>query len=246
MSSKGEAYVGTSGYQYDHWQGMLYPDDAPRDDWFGIYADTFDTVEINNTFYNLPDAGTFDQWRERAPNGFIYALKFSRFGTHMKKLSDPEQPIEAFVENARRLGDHLGPILVQLPPNWNVNADRLHAFLEVTPDDLRWAVELRDESWLCDEVYAVLREHNAALCLHDMIDDHPRQVTASWVYRRYHGMRGGDKYAGTYPHQQLSADAQRLREHIDDGQDVYVYFNNDEKGHAPRDAQDLRRYLTGN
>lgn len=245
MINKGRARIGTSGYQYDHWKGVLYAEDAPKDDWFGIYTVTFDTVEINNTFYRLPGAEIFDTWREQAPQDFIYALKFSRFGTHMKKLNDPEQPIESFVSKARRLKDHLGPILVQLPPNWNVNVERLDAFLAVVPGDLRWAVELRNESWLCEEVLAVLREHGAALCLHDMLEHHPWEVTANWVYRRYQCTGGGKKYTGTYSHQKLSADAQRLREHLQDSLDVYVYFNNDAAGHAPRDAQKLRRYLSG-
>lgn len=243
-TSRGQPHVGTSGYQYDHWQGVLYPGDVPKKAWFGIYAERFDTVEINNTFYNLPDDDTFDVWRERAPRHFIYALKFSRYGSHMKKLKDPRQPVGAFVRRARRLRAHLGPILVQLPPHWHVDEERLAAFLAAAPPDLRWAIELRDPTWLCEAVFDVLRDHSAALCIHDMLDDHPWTITADWVYLRYHGMRGGRKYAGTYPHQKLSADARRLREQLDEGRDVYCYFNNDEGGHAPRDAQDLRRYLT--
>ncbi len=231
--------IGTSGYQYDHWRGVFYPEDIRKTEWFTYYAQRFDTVEINNTFYNLPDAGTFDNWREQTPDGFRYALKFSRYGTHMKKLKDPGGTINLFIERASRLGDFLGPILVQLPPHWRVNVNRLRAFLDAAPTDYRWAVEFRDPSWLCDETYECLREHNAALCVHDMIDNHPEVITADWVYRRFHG----DNYGGSYSHQFLSSVAKRIAGYIDDGLDVFAYFNNDAEGYAVSNAVDLKRFV---
>ncbi|MFO7956085.1 MAG: DUF72 domain-containing protein [Candidatus Brocadiia bacterium] len=236
---RGSFRVGTSGWQYDHWSGRFYPDDLPKDEWFGYYAQHFDTVEVNNTFYHLPEPETFDDWFEQAPEGFCYVLKFSRYGTHLKHLKDPEDTIGLFMERARRLGPTLGPILVQLRPNWHVNVERLAGFLEAAPEDQRWAVEFRDETWLCDEVFDLLREHEAALCIHDMIEDHPREVTADWVYLRYHG---ADTW-GDYSHQALSAQAQIIQDYLDRGLDVYAYFNNDANAYSVSNATDLRRYV---
>ncbi len=240
MSRKhGTFRAGTSGWQYDHWSGVFYPPDLPKDRWLEHYARHFDTVEVNNTFYRLPQAGTFDSWRERAPEGFCYALKFSRYGTHLKHLKDPAGSIGLFLERAERLGSLLGPILVQLRPNWKVNLERLNGFLNEAPRRRRWAVEFRDPSWLCQGAYEVLRAHNAALCIHDLIADHPRVVTADWVYLRFHG--GGD--GGNYSRQALIAAARQARRHLEEGLDVYAYFNNDVGGYAAANAADLRRYV---
>lgn len=241
MSRKGTLRIGTSGYQYDHWKGVFYPEDLPKKHWFEHYAGTFDSVEINNTFYNLPAEKTFDAWREAAPESFLYALKFSRFATHIKKLKDAEDPIGKFLAKAEKLGPSLGPILVQLPGKWKANPERLASFLEKAPSDHRWTVELRDESWFCDEVYQVLEQYNAALCMHDMVEDHPERFTADWTYLRYHG----EHYAGSYSDDYLRSQADRIRGYLDDGHDVYAYFNNDESGHAVSNALDLRGYVEG-
>ncbi len=239
MTEKARAYIGTSGYQYKHWEGVFYPEDIPKKKWFSYFADHFDTVEINNTFYNLPQSETFEQWHDQAPEDFCFVLKFSRYGTHMKKLKDPGEVIDNFMDRARLLKKKLGPILVQLPPNWGVDSKRLDAFLSAAPDAQPLAIEFRDPSWLVEEVYAVLQDHGAALCVHDMIQDHPDQVTADWVYYRFHGR----DYGGEYSHQKLSAVADRLSGHLSAGRDVYAYFNNDLGGHAVYNALDLRRYL---
>jgi uncharacterized protein YecE (DUF72 family) len=224
---------------YDHWRGVFYPHAAPKHTWFEFYAQHFDTVEINNTFYSLPTPATFDAWRRRAPAGFCYALKFSRYGTHLKRLRQPRAAIDAFLPPARRLQDMLGPILLQLPPRWRADAQRLHDFLQQAPRRHRWAVEFRDRSWLCDEVYAVLRAHNAALCIHDLIEEHPRVRTADWVYLRFHGRHDG----GSYTPQRLAAEARRIRNWLAAGADVFAYFNNDREGHAVRNARQLRAYV---
>ena len=234
--------IGTSGYRYDHWEGTFYPKGLPKREWFSHYARTFDTVEINNTFYHLPSEKTFRSWRDAAPSYFLYVLKFSRYGTHMKKLKDPAGTIDAFLERARLLEDHLGPILVQLPPNWRADPARLDAFLEEAPREHRWAVELRDPSWLVEEVYGVLRKHNAALVVHDMIRGHPREVTADWVYLRFHGPGEGD-YEGSYSSQALSGVSRRIRRHLAEGRETFAFFNNDQHGDAAENARDLRRYL---
>lgn len=234
----GTLRVGTSGWQYDDWRSRFYADDLPKKRWFHFYARHFDTVEINNTFYHLPEASTFDDWREAAPRGFCYAVKYSRYGSHRKRLRDPEQHLDAFAERVARLRSTLGPVLVQLPPNFKVDPERLDTFLAAAPGRWRWAVEFRDPSWLDDAVYAVLERRRAALCIHDLLDDHPRRVTAGFVYLRFHGK----DYGGSYSPQRLTAEARRIRGWLADGLDVYAYFNNDRGGRAVLNAQQLRRY----
>ena len=236
----GELRVGTSGYRYRHWRGRFYPEDLPQRGWFDHYARQFDTVEINNTFYNLPGRDTFERWREAAPPGFLYSLKFSRYGSHVKHLKDGAATVANFVDAAQALGPTLGPILVQLPPNWRPDPERLAEFLGHAPRDLRWAVEIRDPRWFTDEVFQILRDHRAALCIHDMIEDHPRELTADWTYIRYHG----ENYAGNYPHQYLTAESDRIAELLRDGHEVYAYFNNDAEGYAVDNARQLQRYVT--
>ena len=231
--------IGTSGYQYDHWQPVFYPDQMPKKSWFGHYADSFNTVEINNTFYQLPTEKTFDRWRAQTPNGFRYALKYSRYGTHMKKLKDPADTIEKFLDRAERLKTYLGPILVQLPPRWNPNPERLDAFLAEAPRRHGWAIEFREPRWLSDEIFEILQRHQAALCIHDMIKDHPRHLTADWTYLRFHG----NGYATSYSHQELSAWAQWINDRLSEGCDVYAYFNNDAHGYAVQNARDLHRLV---
>lgn len=236
---RGRLRVGTSGWQYDHWRGRFYPKDLPKHEWFAYYAERFDAVEINNTFHHLPDAKRFGAWRRAAPDDFCYALKFSRYGTHLKHLKAPRGSVRRFLARARRLRGHLGPILVQLPPRWKPEVERLDAFLAATSGRERWVVELRDARWLCDEVYDVLVRHGAALCVHDLIDDHPRIRTADFVYLRFHG----ERYRGGYAHQRLAAEARRIAELLSEGVDAYVYFNNDLGGHAVVDAERLRGYV---
>ena len=233
-----ELRVGTSGFHYRHWRGTFYPQALRTRDWFGFYAEQFDTVEINNSFYRLPPEETVRSWREQAPDGFLYCMKFSRYGSHMKKLSDPEGPISLFLERATILEDRLGPILVQLPPGWHADPQRLDEFLDAAPSEHRWAIELRDRDWLRDPVYRVLERHQAALCLHDLIDDHPEVITAKWTYLRFHGVR----YGGSYSPQKLTSVARRIAVWRRRGLDVYAYFNNDVGGHAPANARDLLRY----
>lgn len=244
MAETGTLYLGTSGFQYDDWAGRFYPEDLPRSQWLDFYAERFDTVEINNTFYGLPEPETVDRWRRAVPEDFVFALKYSRYGSHLKHLQDPEGHLSNFLEVARRLEDRLGPILVQLPPTWHADPERLEGFLraagEAAPGQ-RWAVELRDPSWLAEEIFALLEAHGAALVVHDLLQDHPECSTAGWTYRRYHG----DHYAGSYSPQKLTAEAKKIRHHLQAGRDVYAFFNNDQGGHAVENALDLRRYLEG-
>jgi len=235
----GLCLIGTSGYVYPHWRGRFYPRDLPPSQWFAHYARRFETVEINNTFYQLPPARTFERWRHEAPPGFVFACKLSRYVTHMKKLRGVAPQLRRFLDRAERLRTGLGPILVQLPPHWRANPDRLDAFLRAAPRRHRFAVEFRDPTWLCRAVYDVLREHRAALVIHDAIADHPTVLTTDWTYLRFHG----DADGGSYSPQALSGKARTIRRWLDRGLDVYAYFNNDRGGHAPKNASDLRRFL---
>lgn len=241
MTREGHLRIGTSGWQYDHWRERFYPEGLRKARWFEHYASVFDTVEVNSTFYRMMKETVFDKWRKQAPEGFSYVLKYSRYGTHVKRLADPAEHVAPFVERARRLEEHLGAILVQLPPHWNVDTGRLGAFLDAAPADLRWALEFRDASWLCDRVYGLLRSRNAALCIHDIIRDHPRVLTADWVYLRFHG--GGRR--GDYTESELASTAAAVREYLSDGLDVYAYFNNDLNAYAVNNARCLRSLLEG-
>jgi uncharacterized protein YecE (DUF72 family) len=156
MSKGAQVHVGTSGWNYDHWRGRFYPHDMPDNKWFEHYAGVFRTVEINNTFYHLPELKTFNAWNKQAPHGFVYAVKASRFITHMKKLKDPKKPLARFLQRARRLGSHLGPVLYQLPPHWKPDVERLTRFCEQLPDDLTHVIEFRKRAWLQQETYAAL------------------------------------------------------------------------------------------
>ena len=238
----GRARVGCSGWQYKHWRGDFYAAELPVKRWFEHYSSVFDTVEINNSFYRLPEASTFADWGERAPRRFLFAVKASRFLTHMKKLKDPEEPVERFFSRARSLGPHLGPVLYQLPPGWKLDRERLEHFLHVLPRDVKHVIEFREPSWYTDVVYGLLERFRIALCLHDMPGSATgRMRLGPFVYVRFHGASG--RYDGSYPADRLEPWAEWLHEQRRGGADVYAYFNNDVGGHAPRDAVTLRRLL---
>jgi uncharacterized protein YecE (DUF72 family) len=230
--------VGCSGWQYKHWKGDFYPSELRQSEWFAHYARTFDTVEINNSFYRLPEPQTFRSWRERAPAGFLFAVKASRFLTHMKKLKDPEEPLERFFQHAGPLGPTLGPVLYQLPPRWPADVPRLAHFLRVLPKRARHAMEFREPSWYSPDVLELLETQRVALCLHDMTGtgSGPRRV-GPFVYVRFHGVT---RYGGRYSDDELRPWAEWLAAEHASGRDVFAYFNNDIGGHAPRDAVRLR------
>ena len=237
-----ELRIGCSGWQYQHWRDNFYPAELPQSRWFSHYALTFDTVEINNSFYRLPAAETFAKWRDQAPPHFSYAVKASRFLTHMRKLKDPEDPLARFFENARHLKRHLGPVLYQLPPRFPINLERLEAFLKALPKKYRHTVEFRDLSWYDQRVYDLLSKYKVSLCLHDMEGSETvREAIGPFVYVRFH--HGTKKYGGRYTDERLDDWAEWLAARHEDGLDVFGYFNNDTGGHAPRDAVRLRQRI---
>lgn len=240
----GSARIGCSGWAYRHWRGVVYPASLPQRRWFEHYATLLDTVEINNTFYRLPSPAAVEAWAEQAPTGFTYACKLGAFGSHRMKLRDAPSWLPNHLDRLARLGPSAGPTLVQLPPRWRRNVERLEEFLSAAPATRRWAFEFREPSWLDDEVFATLRRHGAALCVHDLIADHPLELTADWTYVRFHGPQALERaYQGRYGAAALEPVASRLESWLDQGCDVYAYFNNDDSGYAVDDARWLAQRL---
>lgn len=243
MGSK--IYVGTSGWHYRHWLGLFYPEKLPAKEMLAFYARQFDTIEINNSFYHLPLPSTFDSWRESSPKDFHFAVKGSRFITHMKKLKDPVPSTQRFFAGVERLGRKLGPILFQLPPRWKVNKERLRRFLATLPREHKYVFEFRDETWLVKGVYELLRKYNAAFCIHDLAGvQTPLEVTADFTYIRFHGPSAA-RYQGSYSTQVLRKWADRIRDWRSDLSAIYVYFNNDIGGKAIENARTLKRMVDG-
>ena len=239
-------HIGTSGWHYKHWlNDVFYPSGTKPAEMFDYYAKHFDTVEINNSFYHLPSAKTFDNWRDNSPPRFIFAVKASRFITHMKKLKDPQPSSEKFFLVADRLGRKLGPILFQLPPRWKFNRERFEEFLEALPAEHKYVFEFRDESWFVPEVYELLRRYKAAYCIHDFADMKvPIEITANFTYIRFHGPTSA-KYWGSYSSAQLRTWAERIADWSKRLTSIYVYFNNDPEGKAIVNALELKRLVSG-
>lgn len=240
----GRIHIGTSGWNYKHWLGRFYPEKFPASKMLTFYAQHFNTVELNNSFYHLPSSNSFETWRETTPDKFVFAVKGSRYITHMKKLKDPKLATERFFAPSEKLEEKLGPILFQLPPRWRVNTERLATFLNVLPRDHRYAFEFREHTWFTEDVYRLLREHNAALCIYQMTGyESPEEITADFIYLRFHGTES--TYGGSYSDEALRGWAARIKKWRRQSKDVYVYFNNDPEGHAIRNAKTLQQLLSG-
>jgi uncharacterized protein YecE (DUF72 family) len=240
MARRSKIHIGCSGWNYQHWRGRFYPEGEPPNKWFEFYADVFDTVEINNTFYRLPETRTFKAWRRQAPDGFIYAVKASRFLTHQKKLKDARAPLKKLLDRAQYLEEHLGPILYQLPARWRLNTERLASFIDLLPEDLVHVFEFRNQSWMVEEVFQFLEERGVSFCAHDMFGlDVPRRAVGPVTYVRLHGTR--KRYQGGYREPMLRKWWNWMEKQVRSGKDLYVYFNNDADAHAVRDAQRLMR-----
>jgi uncharacterized protein YecE (DUF72 family) len=238
MAAIADIHIGTSGWHYNHWRGRFYPEKFPAAKMLDFYAQHFGTVEINNSFYRLPPENAVKAWRDSTPRSFHFAIKGSRYLTHMKKLNDPEQGIARFMERADLLGAKLGPILFQLPPGWELNLPRLEEFLEALPPRHHHAFELRNETWRTEQVYRILRRHKAAFCIYELAGYHSEfTLTANFAYVRLHGPGGA--YAGSYDDDRLSKWADRIREWRHDLRAIYVYFDNDQAAHAVENARRL-------
>jgi uncharacterized protein YecE (DUF72 family) len=221
---------------------VFYPPGLSQSHWFNHFASEFNTVEINNTFYRLPTEQACDHWREQAPHGFTYAVKASRFITHVRRLKDCAEPLETFLSRVRRLGDHLGPILYQLPPRWSPDPQRLAEFAALLPGDLSHVFEFRDPRWFNEPVQQVLSTHHLAFCIFDMPGvSCPHWVSGPLVYLRFHGSQA--LYAGRYTHEGLTRWTSVIRQFLNTGHDVYAYFNNDISGNAIFNARELSALL---
>jgi uncharacterized protein YecE (DUF72 family) len=243
MAKRGNIHIGTSGWQYDHWKGPFYPEELPKKGFLGYYAEHFHTVEINNSFYQLPKRETLNRWRESVPKDFIFSFKASRYITHMKKLKDPEQSLSRMLAVLPALDGKLGPILFQLPPKWGFDSERLYGFLDALPGEYRYVFELRDPSWLDPKAYEALTEMGAGFCIYELSGrSSPKEITADFVYIRLHGPADAP-YKGQYSTTTLAGWAGAISAWERQGRDVFCYFDNDEAGYAPQDALRLQAML---
>jgi uncharacterized protein YecE (DUF72 family) len=238
------AQIGTSGWSYEHWNGVLYAPGTTAAERLGVYGRQFGTVELNASFYRWPPPGSFASWRRRLPPGFVMSVKAPRGLTHAKRLHAPEVWIERIAAGWHELGDRRGVLLVQLHPGQQRDDARLHYFLNRLPAWIRVAVELRHPSWLDDDVFRLLEHHQAAYCVTSGAHlPCVLRATAPFVYVRLHGPDHDHLYAGSYSDADLGWWADRIHEWTTAGRDVYAYFNNDGDGNAVRNAQTLRALL---
>jgi uncharacterized protein YecE (DUF72 family) len=241
-----KVFIGTSGYIYPHWEGIFYPENWPKSKKLEYYCQHFDTVELNNTFYRLPGEKAFESWYKRTPKNFIFAVKVSRFITHVKKLVDCKEVWGIFLKRVLILKEKLGPLLFQLPPFLKADPKKLEDFgkmiLKESPKGLRFAFEFRNESWCNEKIYQILKKFNFAW----VVVDSPfwpkvYQFTADFVYVRMHGSK--ILFGSKYTKRELEDLAQRIKKWKKQNLDVYVYFNNDAYGYAVEDAKELSKMV---
>jgi uncharacterized protein YecE (DUF72 family) len=239
-------FIGTSGWQYDHWRGTFYPEGVAQSRWLEFYAEQFRVVELNNSFYQLPKRETFDAWAKRTPDDFVLAAKMSRYLTHVRRLKEPSEPVGRFLSHAQGLGSKLGPVLLQLPPTLRADAGLLEEVLGAFPAGVRVALEPRHDSWFLDEIAAVLSEHNAAMCLTDRKAEPVTPVwrTADWTFLRFHEGTGSPHPC--YKRSTMETWVERLAESWGKKRsDLFVFFNNDPRACALRDAVVFAELLQG-
>lgn len=235
-------HIGTSGWVYKHWKDKFYPNNLSEKDYLRYYSQHFSTVEVNNTFYHLISTDAVNNWVKSVPEDFVFAIKASRYITHMKKLTDPENITVKFFESIRPFENKLGPILFQLPPKFAYNKERLESFFKVLPKGYKYAFEFRDKNWFNEGTYEILRKNNSAFCIYNLgTFQTPKEVTADFVYIRLHGNYGLG--SGKYTDEQLEEFAQDIKLFKSRGKDVFCYFNNDEAGFAIENAFSLSKLL---
>lgn len=236
--------IGTSGWHYQHWEDVFYPAGMPESGWLNFYSKNYNSVEINNTFYKLPEALTLRKWYDSVPDDFVFSVKANRYITHMKKLSGIDKNISKFLDSVSILDGKLGPILFQLPPGWKFNRQRLSSFLSCLSTDFRYVFEFRNETWFNDEAYELLSENHAALCIYDFGGVvSPRHMTTDMVYVRLHGAQG--PYYGSYSDDVLAMWAKDVHVWSAKGLKVFFYFNNDQAANAVMDAKTLSSMVFG-
>lgn len=239
---KTEIRVGTSGWHYRHWAGLFYPEDLSKSDWLKFYAKSFDTVELNNTFYHLPKLSSVKTWYKTTPKNFLYVVKASRYITQIKRLKDVSGELNLFYKTIAPLKSKLGPILFQLPPSFKKNLNRLEDFLKLLPKRKITAIEFRNDSWYTQATYDLLNDYNVGFCTHDLPGlESPRIVTGPLIYLRFHGTES--HYAGNYSQSALKNYANWIKENLKAVKGVYIYFNNDYNAFAVKNARELRDIL---
>lgn len=243
-----KVYIGTSGFNYGHWaDGVFYPQGLAAAKWLSFYASKFNSVELNVTFYRLPERSTFEKWYKETPDNFVFAIKGSRFITHVKKLNNANDSVKLFFDNAAGLGQKLKIVLWQFGANFKINLERFGSFCDLLrknkiAKNLSHAFEFRHESWFRDEVYGILKKHNFALCIaHSRAWPSEEVVTANYVYLRFHG--GKILFTSNYSKKELVAWASKIKKWMGEGKDVYAYFNNDAMGFAPKNALTLHNLV---
>ncbi len=242
MANNNHIYVGTSGWHYKHWIGPFYPPDFKPPDFLGYFCRHLKTVEINNSFYHLPHEKAVLRWAQTVPKRFVFAVKASRYITHIKRLKACRDALAVFFQRMTLLEKQLGPVLFQLPPRWGFDVQRLRRFLDILPRGFRYAFEFRDPSWFQPPVYEMLAKHNAAFCIFELNGlITPKETTADFVYVRLHGP--GAAYQGCYSEDALQGWSRDFRKWQRDGKDVYCYFDNDQAGYAVCNAQQMSRTL---
>ena len=235
-------YIGTSGWSYDGWEGIFYPDAMSRKEWLSFYSEHFNTVEINSSFYHLPKAETFSNWAEKTPDDFLFVVKASKYITHTKRLIDSSDAVIRLIDSASNLGEKLGMFLFQLPPNLKKNSDRLKNFIDILPSIYKYVFEFRDESWFCDEIYNMLENYKCGIVISDS-SKFPRfeVITGGFCYIRMHGSTS--LYSSKYTDKELEKTAEIIRKNFKDKISSYVYFNNDIHGYAVENAKSLKQLV---
>lgn len=241
MKKQQKIYIGTSGWQYKHWNSNFYLGiKQPKQ--FEFYTAQLNTVELNNSFYRQPSAQNFENWRKAAPAGFVFTVKANRFFTHLKKLNVTADDLKPFINNTMQLKDKLGVILFQLPPKWNINIPRLANFLALLPTNIKYVFEFRNQTWYHPQTYLLLQQYNCAFCIYELAGHlSPIEITADFVYVRLHGP--GDKYQGSYTDETLQTWANYCKEWQQSGKTVFIYFDNDQEGYAAYNAQTLQQLI---
>ncbi|OEU79612.1 MAG: hypothetical protein BA865_10990 [Desulfobacterales bacterium S5133MH4] len=237
---KRELRIGTSGWTYDHWKKLFYPENLPKSRWLEYYGKHFDTVELNATFYRLPKPKTFENWKRRTPDYFLWAVKANKYITHTKRLKEPVEALERFYAAASGLEEKLGPILFQLPPSLSFDEKKFNNFCQYLNPSQRHTLEVRHPSWISDRLFSILKKFNIALCIADTAGRYPYHevVTADFLYIRLHGSK--KLYASEYSEGELQAWAEKITGW---SKDTYLYFDNDFGGYAVKNAKRLKKIL---
>jgi uncharacterized protein YecE (DUF72 family) len=235
-------HIGTSGWHYNHWKDRFYPAGLAKNKWFEYYAEHFETVELNNTFYQLPKEQSLQRWYELAPKDFVYSVKANRFITHIKRLKDSADELERFRQRIGILKEKRGPVLYQLPPSMRKDLGLLKDFMELLSKNEMSVFEFRHESWFSQDCYELLEQFNTGFCIHDLRGMKvPRVVTSDVIYIRFHGPAG--RYAGNYSKSALQNWAEWINGNLKGKSAIFAYFNNDYNAYAIYNAKKLRELI---